>query len=266
MMKPIGRSLAHYSGFAVLVAGLWGISGPTAALAQDWVDLELVLAVDVSSSVSEDEYALQMRGLAEALRHPDVVDAVHAAGGSGVAVSIIQWSDKGEQALAVDWTIIRDAESAAALAKRVQRTPRRIVGGQTAIGGALRAALDHLDDNDIEGLRRVIDVSGDGRANSGVEPMRMRDEAIAAGVTVNGLAILNEEPFVDGYYLHSVIGGTGAFLMIAEDYEDFAAAMLEKLVREIGVPLAQSPTSPNQPMFVAGNTLGAASLPFVNVR
>jgi hypothetical protein len=213
-----------------------GRPGTTIAQQPTPVDLELVLAVDVSSSVDHEEYDLQMRGLSEAFRQPAVQAAIRAAGFLGIAVAVVQWSNTDEQTLAVDWTLVRDAASANALADRIRDTKRAVSGGQTAISGALKFSLQQLDTNGYEGRRRVIDVSGDGRANSGPLPMAERDAAVAEGVIVNGLAILNEEPFVDSYYRYSVIGGEGAFLMTATDYEDFAVAILEKLIREIKLP------------------------------
>jgi hypothetical protein len=146
------------------------------------VDLELLLAVDVSSSVDREEYDLQMRGLSEAFRHPAVQAAVRAAGSLGIAVAVVQWSDSEDQSLVVDWTVIHDAASTEALAERIGNTKRVVSGSQTAISGALAFSLHQLTSNGFEGRRRVIDVSGDGRANSGDHPMAMRDLALADGV------------------------------------------------------------------------------------
>ncbi len=206
------------------------------------MDLELVLAVDTSSSVSPHEFDLQMRGFAEAFRNPAVIHAIRAAGDLGVAVTLIQWSDNLNQVVAVDWTLVRDQESAHTFSQQIDRAPRFLVGGSTAIGGALKFALRQLERNGYQGRRQVIDVSGDGRTNQGVQPDDIRDLAVDQGITVNGLAILNEDAYVDRYYLSSVIGGTGAFVMSAADYRDFASAILEKLIKEIvGVPIAARP-------------------------
>ncbi len=203
------------------------------------VDLELVIAIDVSSSVNEEEYLLQTRGIAAAFRNSAVLDAI-ATLGIGLAVAVVQWSDDKEQELLADWRVIRTETDAVRLSRTLRNAPRLIPGGQTSIAGAINFSLEQFETNGYEGSRQVIDVSGDGRANNGVHPMGSRDEAIGEGVTVNGLAILNEEPFLDGYFEHSVIGGAGAFLMVAEDYRDFAAAILQKLLREIGQPIAQA--------------------------
>ncbi len=227
---------------------------PDTATAQkmERVDLELVLAVDTSSSVSPGEFNLQMRGLAEAFRHPAVQAAIRAAGDFGIAVSLVQWSDNRKQTVAVDWVAVHDGASADAFAAEIDNTPRYLIGGGTAIGGALHFSMRQLQTNDFEGRRKVIDVSGDGRTNQGSNPARARDLAVAAGITINGLAILNEDILVDLHYEANVIGGTGAFVMRADDYRDFADAILEKLVKEIaGVPIAARPTRTGGPLLAA---------------
>lgn len=202
------------------------------------VDLELILAVDVSSSVDEEEYQLQIRGIAAAFRHPDVVAAVRASGGNGIAVAMIQWSDNEEQALVGGWHVIKDNADATEYARIIRRAKREIPGGQTSIAGVLSFAIDEIEKNQFESSRKVIDVSGDGRSNNGIHPMSIRDVAIEKGITINGLVILNEEPFLGGYFERSVIGGYGAFMMVAEDYRDYAAMILQKLLREIGLPVS----------------------------
>ena len=202
------------------------------------VDLELILAVDVSSSVDEEEYQLQIRGIAAAFRHPDVVAAVRASGGNGIAVAMIQWSDNEEQALVGGWHVIKDNADATEYARIIRRAKREIPGGQTSIAGVLSFAIDEIENNQFKSSRKVIDVSGDGRSNNGIHPMSIRDVAIEKGITINGLVILNEEPFLGGYFERSVIGGYGAFMMVAEDYRDYAAMILQKLLREIGLPVS----------------------------
>ncbi len=203
------------------------------------VDLELVLAVDCSSSVSQAEFELQMHGLASALRNVSVAHAIEASGDRGIAVAVVQWADNLKQRVVVPWRLVRTAEEAAILAAEIDATPRLIAGGGTAVGGVIKYALRQLERNAYEGRRRVIDISGDGRTNQGIQPQRLKDLVVAAGVTVNGLAILNEDPMVGNYYRDYVVSGTGAFVMSTTTYEDFSAAMLEKLVQEIsGAPIA----------------------------
>jgi hypothetical protein len=211
------------------------------------VALELVLAVDTSSSVSIEEFDLQMRGFAGAFRDPTVIAAIAASGINGVAVSMIQWSDNRRQQLAVDWMLLNDAASIEAFATAIDGTPRFLDGGGTAIGGAIAFAMRQLERNGYVGARQVVDISGDGRANQGAQPETLRDAAVLQGVTINGLAILNEDTSVDGYYRNSVIGGPGAFVMTANDYESFAQAIIEKLVKEIGgVPVVTAPGAPGE--------------------
>lgn len=212
------------------------------------VDLELVLAVDASSSVSAEEFDLQMRGFADAFRDPAVAAAIRATGELGVAIAMIQWSDNRRQHVAIDWQHLTTAQSAERYADLIDTTPRYLDGGGTAIGGAIEFGVRLIERNGFEGVRKVIDISGDGRANQGAQPAKIRDLAVLQGVTINGLAILNEDSSVDAYYRSSVIGGTGAFVMTANNYEDFAAAMLEKLIKEIGaVPVADGPPNPGIP-------------------
>ncbi len=211
------------------------------------VDLELVLAVDASSSVSAAEFALQIQGLARAFRDPRVQQAIRAAGDLGLAVALVQWSSERKQVLAVDWTLVTGPEAAGAFADRIAEVPRFVIGGGTAIGNALKFAMGLLDGNDFRGRRRVIDVSGDGRANQGAQPAELRDAAVTLGITINGLAILNEDAATEEYYWTDVIGGSGAFVMIANDYESYARAILTKLVREIaGAPIAARPGAPEE--------------------
>ncbi|MGF1592974.1 MAG: DUF1194 domain-containing protein [Kiloniellaceae bacterium] len=206
------------------------------------VELELVLAVDTSSSVSPSEFDLQMRGYAQAFRDPSVIAAIAANGPSGIAVSMFQWSDNRRQEVAIDWTQLTDEESVIGFAEVIDTTPRFLDGGGTAIGGAIAFGLAELERNSFEGRRRIIDISGDGRANQGAQPDSLRDLAVLQGVTVNGLAILNEDASVGDYYRNNVIGGEGAFVITANDYAAFAEAILEKLIREIGsVPVAHAP-------------------------
>jgi Protein of unknown function (DUF1194) len=151
---------------------------------------------------------------------------------------VMQWSGRRQHLVTVDWTMVTDRSSAAALAARIDAAGRILIG-ETAIADALGFATDLLAYGPFQGTRRVIDVSGDGPANAGGDPDPMRDTAVLAGITINGLAILNESPTLDRYYADHVIGGPDAFIVTARDYRDFAEAIRRKLLREIrGVPLA----------------------------
>ncbi|MGF1612310.1 MAG: DUF1194 domain-containing protein, partial [Kiloniellales bacterium] len=185
---------------------------------------------------------------------PAVLAAIEAIGDLGIAVALIQWSDARNQVLAIDWMVIRGEADAGELAHVVDTTPRFVIGGSTAVGAAIQFAARQFAHNGYQGLRRVIDISGDGRTNQGPPSAVMRDAAVAQGITINGLAILDEDPFLERYYSQNVIGGTGAFLMTAADYKDFEEAILQKLIKEISsVPVAAAPAAP-APLLSAGST------------
>lgn len=223
-----------------VAAALW--LAAAAAAAMEPVRLELVLAVDCSSSVNRHEFELQMEGIAAAFEDPTVLAALEQAGSSGIAVSLLQWSSARTQTRAVDWTRIASRADAFAFAAIVRNTGRGVNGGATALGNAIDAAVLWTETNAFHGERRVIDVSGDGRSNEGGSPAFARAAANLAGITINGLAILNEEPRLARYYLAGVVGGPGAFLLTADDFDDFAVAMRRKLYFEIvGPPIAALP-------------------------
>jgi len=227
--------------WGLLLAAAFSFAAERAAAAEN-VLLELVLAVDCSSSVSDGEFLLQMEGIAGAFEDEDVLDALQQVGARGVAVSLVQWSSSTSQTEVIGWTKLTGAPEALAFAARVRATPRVILGGATAISRAMDWAVASLLSNAYEGERLIVDISGDGRANDGSSPAAARAAANRAGVTINGLAILNEEPRLAGYYLAGVVGGPGAFLVTADDYGDFALAMRRKLYYEIlGPPIAGLP-------------------------
>ena len=227
----------HFLSFLVLL-NFSCVATTVYAQEGEWVDLELILAIDLSSSVDQNEWELQAIGIAEAFRNPNLIDTIQSSAPNGIAVSVVQWSSNNSQSLAVDWTLVTDTASGRALSRKIRRMPRLVGGGQTGIYGAIEFSIKQFKNSGYTSWRKVIDISGDGQANSGSRPGSIRDRAIAEGVIINGLAIVNEEPFVDRYFRDKVIGGTGAFLMLAEDYDDFATAILRKLIREIGPPLA----------------------------
>ncbi len=236
-MLPPNHSTIPAVVLCALAALIVGI-GPSAAEQLVPVELELVLAVDASGSVDAGEFDLQVRGLATAFRDPDVVAAIRGVGPAGIAVALMQWSGPGHQLVVVDWTSVSDTRSAAHLADRIEAAGRQI-HGETSITRALGFSMQLFATNGFDGRRKVIDVSGDGPNNFGTPPDPMRDLAAAAGITVNGLAILNERPDLDRYYRDHVIGGPGAFLLTAADYQDFATAIRLKLIQDIrGAPFA----------------------------
>ena len=203
-----------------------------ATRAQTQVDLELVLALDASGSVDMNEWRQQVQGYAQAFTNPAVIQAIQAGGRRSIAVTMFQWSGYGLQANMAGWTQIHDQASAQAFASAIVESRRIIFGGGTSLSGAIDYAMRQFG-RGFTGTRRVIDVSGDGSNNNGRPPGLARDQAVKAGVTINGLAILNDEPRLDSYYLDNVIGGADAFVMSAQDYETFARAILNKLLTEI---------------------------------
>ncbi len=228
--------------FLLALGLILAVVPPASAQERRAVDLELALLIDVSASVNDQEFRLQADGLAAAFRDPAVRDALARLARQGVAVSVIQWANHLSQRTAVDWTLLRGPADTQRLAARIEAMTRLDQRGHTAIGSALAFALEALETNRFAGLRRVIDVSGDGRANDGVPLHAARDRVLERGVTVNGLAILNELPHLDRYFRAYLIGGAGSFVMVARDYADFAAAMTRKLLREIdAAPLARRP-------------------------
>jgi Protein of unknown function (DUF1194) len=207
-------------------------------------DLLLVLAADVSRSIDEGEFELQRKGYAAALSDPRVLAAIRGGTNGTIAVCFVEWSGAGEQMVVADWIVIRDDEDAGSLSATILAAPRSFMG-RTSISGAIDFAMERFAAAKPRSNRRVIDISGDGTNNSGRLVTEARDQALAEGVTINGLAIVNDKPN-PGYAFHTqppgglpewyrqnVIGGPGAFLRVVEDFRSFADAMTNKLVSEI---------------------------------
>lgn len=197
------------------------------------VDLALCLAVDASSSVDFDEFGLMLGGYAAAFRDESVVAALMAGPRGAIAAAMLLWSGAGAQAVAVPWTRLDGEAAARAFAEALDNAPRLVPAGATALGEGMAAGLALLAACPAEATRLVMDVSGDGRHNQGRPPGPVRDIGVAAGVTINALAVLDEEPDLLEHYRAEVIGGPGAFVMHAPDYAAFAVAIREKLLREI---------------------------------
>jgi Protein of unknown function (DUF1194) len=202
------------------------------------VHLQLVLAVDTSASVDHDRFELQRDGYAAAFRTPEVQAAIAHGRASGVAVCMTHWMGRHDNFIVHPWTRLSDAQSCTTFADAVAAVRRRFDDGETSIAGAIRFASDLHDTCPFTGEkglapRRVIDISGDGEHNQGAFPNAERDAAVARGITINGLPILALDRGLDRHYRHFVIGGTGAFLIAAATYDDFALAIRRKLVREI---------------------------------
>ena len=226
---------------AAVLAALLAVSGGVRA---QGTDLLLVLAADVSRSIDESEFALQRKGYSAALTDPRVLAAIRGGVAGSIAICFVEWSGAGEQNIVADWTVIHDEEDAGGLSAAILAAPRSFIG-RTSISGAIDFAMERFAAAQPRANRRVIDISGDGTNNSGRPVTDARDQALAEGVTINGLAIVNDKPN-PGYAFHTrppgglpewyrqnVIGGPGAFLRVVEDFHSFADAMTNKLVSEI---------------------------------
>lgn len=222
-------------------------AGPAAA---EKVDLGLVLAVDISGSIDADEARLQRQGYVEAINHPAVMAAIHSGYYKRIAVTYVEWAGDPYQSILADWAVIHDAASAKAFADIIANQP--IDTAQwTSISGAIRFGMDMFALSPYQARRRVIDISGDGANNNGLPILPMRKRAIEAGYVINGLPIVNGKPSrfgmpqipnLDTYYRECVIGGTGAFIIVANGFQDFARAIRRKLILEIaGRPAPAAP-------------------------
>jgi hypothetical protein len=210
------------------------------------VDLLLVLAVDISRSVDERKFRLQRDGYAGALINPRVIAAIRSGLAGRIAISLIEWSGVAEQAIVADWTAIGTKEEAETLSQRIRSAPRAFMG-RTAIGSAIEFAMLQFPRSPYRSDRHLIDVSGDGTNNSGVDVVEARQLALSQRVTINGLAILSEEPLpfnpqhthppggLLAYYENNVIGGPNSFALAAENHEAFGTMILAKLIKEIAL-------------------------------
>lgn len=199
------------------------------------VDLALVLAVDCSFSVDFREFALQMKGLGEAFRKPEIKRAIAMGNLQRIAVSVVQWSDESNQVVAMPWTILESEEDGDLFGETLAAMPRKLAEGGTSISSALLYSAAHLS-RAPRALRLVIDVSSDGRNNVGVPVSAVRDRLVSQGITINALTILNEWPTLDVYFQNQVVGGEGHFVIPANDYGAYADAIYRKLLREITGP------------------------------
>ncbi len=216
------------------------------AQAKTPVAIELVLAVDTSRSVDGFEYDLLMKGIAEAFRKPEIIALIGQL--DGVAVTLFQWSSEIDERYMVPWHLLKDPASILSFADKVEaaeRDPKRLF---TAIGGAMDFGIRQIAGNAFEGRQLKIDVSGDGRNNTGISPSISQRQANALGIVINGLPIVthtnNDAYDLDRYYLEKVIHGPGAFVEIARSYDDFARAFLRKLQRELTPLISRDRTAP----------------------
>lgn len=218
------------AGIAALVFAA-GLSSRAMAQSKIPVSIELVLAVDTSLSVDDIEYDLQMTGIAKAFRDPNILALIgqHA----GIAVTLFQWSTNIDEQHMVGWHLLTSQESSLAFAAKIEHLERDPVEGFTAIGKAIDFGVRLIVDNKFDGRQLKIDISGDGRNNSGVLPVVSKREARAHNISINGLPVLIDTFNLDTYFREKIIEGPGAFIEIATDYEDFTRAFLRKLTREL---------------------------------
>lgn len=226
---------------AVLLLAALVLRQPAIAEREIPVDLELVLAVDVSGSIDLGEARLQRQGYIDALTSAEVVRAITAGRLGRVALAYVEWAGNGHFRLLADWRLIDGPAAARSMAVQLTEAPV-LSGRRTSISGAVQFALPMFEGNGYRGTRRIIDVSGDGPNNNGFPVLAARDIAIEKGVGINGLVILNQRPGplgfpvledLDIYYEECVIAGQGAFVLVADGFEDFARAIKRKLVLEI---------------------------------
>ena len=216
--------------------------GSAVARAADEVDLLLVLSSDVSRSIDAPKFKLQRDGYAAAIVNPRVIQAIRSGALGKIAISFVEWSGVRQQEIVVDWTVIRDEATAKDFSAQIIQAPRAF-RDRTSISGAIDFAMAQLARAPFHANRHTIDVSGDGIHNEGRAVTDARDEAIAKGVTINGLVILGEQRIpnfhtnppggLDAYYRNNVIGGPGAFVMVAENFSSFGQTIHNKLSAEI---------------------------------
>src|ERR1700681_819119 len=220
------------------------ILAPAVARAAEDVDLLLVLAVDVSRSIDATKFQLQREGYVAAVADPHVLEAIHSGRTGRIGLTFVEWSGVGAQKVVIDWTTIGDADSAKGFGDRLLEAPRSFAD-RTSISGAIEFAMGQLDKAPYEAARRTIDVSGDGTNNAGRDVATLRDEAVAKGITINGLVILSDNPMswnpdhtnppggLANYYRNNVVGGPSAFVMVAENFNSFGQAIIKKMIAEV---------------------------------
>jgi len=217
---------------------------PRAALAGEDVDLLLVLAADVSRSIDATKFQLQRDGYVAAVADPRVLDAIRSGRNGRIGLAFVEWSGIGAQRVVIDWMTVGDAASAKDFGDRLLEAPRSFAD-RTSISGAIEFAMNEFVQAPFQSTRHIVDISGDGTNNAGRDVAQVRDEALAKGVTINGLVILSENPMswnpdhtnppggLDNYYRNNVIGGPGAFVMVAKDFNSFGQAIIGKIIAEV---------------------------------
>ena len=237
----------------VLLAAIVAAPGLAAlpAHAEEQVDLLLVLAADVSRSIDTPKFQLQREGYAAAISDKRVLEAITAGRNRRIAISFVEWSGVSAQKLVIPWTVVDGPDAARKFGDQLLELPRSFAE-RTSISGGIDFSVKLFDEAPFKAARKTIDVSGDGTNNSGRDVTLARDDALAKGITINGLVILSERPMawnpehtnppggLPNYFRDNVIGGPGAFVVVAEDFNSFGQAIVKKLIAEI----AEAPLPP----------------------
>lgn len=226
----------------VLLAALLAFT-PSARAAEP-VDLLLVLAADVSRSVDADKFKLQREGYAAAIANPRVLETIRSGRHGRIGLLFLEWSGFGNQKVVIDWMLIDGPKAAQAFGDRLLESPRSFAD-RTSISGGIDFSVAQLAHAPFTAERQTIDVSGDGTNNAGGDITKARDQALALGYTINGLVILSEHPLpwnpehtnppggLANYYRNNVVGGPGAFVLEAKDFNSFGQAIIKKMIAEI---------------------------------
>ena len=261
MISPRRKSPSAFVWCAIFAFAALG-AGPAFSAARQAVDLELVIATDVSPSIDEAEARLQREGIAEAFLNPQVVQAIQAGSLGRIGVAYIDFSSRAYNKIVLNWQVVRDKTTAAAFASALRNAPPSF-GRHTSISEAIGLASLLLEANDLDGTKKAIDISGDGPNNWGPDIALARNDAVAQNITINGLPILGEGAFpgLDRYFSNCVIGGKGAFIVVAQGFQDFARAIRNKLILEIAsaseeprlIRAAEQPALRFQPAPRGGN-------------
>jgi Protein of unknown function (DUF1194) len=234
------RTIRMFLALLVLSA----VFAPLSAGAAEDVDLLLVLAVDVSRSIDAAKFQLQREGYAAAVADPRVLEAIKSGRTGRIGLTFVEWSGVGAQKVVIDWMIIDDTESAKGFGDRLLEAPRSFAD-RTSISSAIEFATGQLDKAPFKSARSTIDVSGDGTNNAGRDVALQRDDAVAKGITINGLVILSDNPMswnpdhtnppggLANYYKTNVVGGPNAFVMVAENFNSFGQAIVKKMIAEV---------------------------------
>jgi hypothetical protein len=227
---------------------------PALAKAAEEVDLMLVLAVDTSRSIDHPKFLLQREGYAAAVSNPQVIEAIKSGPHGKIALCFVEWSGYGAQKLVIDWTMIDGADAARRFGDQIVEVPRSFAD-RTSISGGIDFSVAQIEHSPFTAQRRAIDVSGDGTNNAGRDVQRARDDALGKRIVINGLVILSEHTMpwnaehtnppggLEKYYQDNVIGGPGAFTVVAEDFNSFGRAIVKKMIAEIAELPAREQTA-----------------------